>query len=292
MATQNHTNTRGTTPPDPSSTPPLTPPPIPTPSPVLPIAENLSCYQSNSGGPLGLPGEQIRYVDLSTGTSLRNVAPFLKGAWLKKHSKVSNPATNTTTVLHNHNNPLRTPAAAPAPPRTDPPDSKLQGNQAPQEHLSKIEKIKLKLKLSDEVKMKRSGDVAKSTVTPSGRQPIHTKKLEDNQEDSLPEEMTQGVQKIQTEKLNVKTVRFDTVVDNIVEFRSIRKSKKATLQEDVQIGRQPVVQDNHCSSRSINTAVQAMCMKNPQENSIPKKLNEDRSALQSSSALLLPSQMN
>ena len=229
-------------------------------------------------------------MDLSTGTSLRNVAPFLKGAWLKKHSKVSNPATNTTTILHNHNNPLRTPA--PAPPRTDPPDSKLQGNQAPQKHLSKIEKIKLKLKLSDEVKMKRSGDVAKSTVTPSRRQPTHTRKLEDNQEDSLPEEMTQGVQKKQKEKLNVKTVRFDKVDDNVVEFRSNRIWKTATLHEDVQPGRQPVVQDNHCSIRNTNTAVQAMCMKNPQENSIPKKLIEDRSALQSSSALLLPTQMN
>ena len=76
VATQIHTNTRGTTPPDPSTTTPPTPPQIPTPYQVLPIAENLSCYQSNSGGPLGLPGDQIRYVDTPTGTSLCNVAPF------------------------------------------------------------------------------------------------------------------------------------------------------------------------------------------------------------------------
>ena len=50
VATQNHTNPRGTTPPQPSTPPPPTPPQFPTSSPILPIAENLSCYQSNSVG--------------------------------------------------------------------------------------------------------------------------------------------------------------------------------------------------------------------------------------------------
>ena len=289
VATQNHTNPRGTTPPDPSTTPPPTPPHIPTPSPVLPIAENLSCYQSNSGRPLGLPGEQIRYVDSSTGTSLRNVAPLFKGARLKKHSKVSNPATNTSTNLHNPHNPLRTPA--PAQPKTDPPESyKLQGNLAPQKHLSKIEEIKLKLKLSEEVKMTESGDVAKSTITPTRRQPKDTKNLEDNKEDSLPIQGVQKMQKMQKEKLNVRTVSFERVVDNNVEFRnrSTRKLKTATLQEDDLKGRQPVAQDSHCSSKITNTAVQARYRKNPQEMLIPQILNDDKSALLSSSALLLP----
>ena len=64
----------------------------PTPTPVLPKAENLPCYQSNTGGPYGLPGEKIRYVgiNLPAGTSLRDVDHW---SWLKKHPKVS-PHTN------------------------------------------------------------------------------------------------------------------------------------------------------------------------------------------------------
>ena len=64
----------------------------PTPTPVLPKAENLPCYQSNTVGPYGLPGEKLRYVGINipTGTSLRNVDHW---SWLKKHPKVS-PHTN------------------------------------------------------------------------------------------------------------------------------------------------------------------------------------------------------
>ena len=130
------------------------------------------------------------------------------------------------------------------------------------------------------------GDEAKSTITPTRRQPKDTKYLEDNKEDNLP---IQGVQKMQKEKkkLNVRTVSFTRVVDNNVEF-STRKLKTATLHEDDLKGRQPVAQDSHCSRKITNTAVQAKYRKNPQEMLIPQIPNDDKSALLRSSALLLP----
>ena len=94
--------------------------------------------------------------------------------------------------------------------------------------------------------------------------------------------------KKQKEKLNVKTVRFDRVVDNVVEFRISRKLKTATLQEDEIKGRQPVAQNSHCSRKITSTAVQAKYEKNPQEIEIPKTLNDDMSALLPSSALFSP----
>ena len=88
----------------------------------------------------------------------------------------------------------------------------------------------------------------------------------------------------------MKTVIFDRIVDKKVEFRNVVRLKTTTLQEDVPGRRQPVVQDSHSSSKSHNTAVQARYKKKPQEIAIPQIVNEDRSALLPSSALLLPTQ--
>ena len=234
-------------------------------------------------------------MDSFTGTSLRNVAPLFRGAWLKKQAKVSNPATNTSPNLHTTHNSPRT--QSPAQPKLEllllekeaPVSDKLQGNLAPQKQQRKIEKIKMKLKLSQENQTKESKDVAKSTITLARRQPTLFKKMEDNQEDS------QGVQKLQKQKLELKTV-LKTVevcrpVDKNFVFKHVTKLKTTTLQLDIQDRRQPVVQDNHCSYMSHNTAVQARYEKKPQEIATnPKLVNEDRSALLPSSALLLPTQ--
>ena len=88
----------------------------------------------------------------------------------------------------------------------------------------------------------------------------------------------------------MKTVRFDRLVDKKVEFRSVIELNTTTLQEDDPGRRQPVVQDSHCSSKNHNTAVQAR-YKKPQEIATSQIVNEERSALLLSSALLLPTQM-
>ena len=119
--------------------------------------------------------------------------------------------------------------------------------------MSKIERIKLKLKLSEEVQVTESGDVAKSTIVPTRRKPTHHEMSEDNQEDSLPEEMAQGVQKVQQKKIFMKTVTFERIVDKKVKFENVDKLKTNTLQEDVPQRRKPVLQDNHMSSKNHNT---------------------------------------
>ena len=154
----------------------------------------------------------------------------------------------------------------------------------------------MKPSLSDEVKRKESGDVAKSTMTPTRRQPTRrqpneAKTLEDKKKNNL---QVQGVQKIQQEKkkLNVVTVsNFTRVVDSKVKFSS-RRMNTATLQEDDTNGRQPVAQDNHCSRKNTSTEVQAVYENNPQEIAIPKTLIDDMSALLPSSALFFAPQKN
>ena len=135
----------------------------------------------------------------------------------------------------------------------------------------------MKLKLSEEVQVTESGDVAKSTIAPTRRKPTHQEKSEDKQEDSLPEEMAQGVQKVQQKKIFMKTVVFERIVDK-VKFENVDKLTTTTLQEVVPQRRHQVVQDNHMSIKNHNTAVQAR-YKKPQEIATSQNVKEDRSAL-------------
>ena len=63
---------------------------------------------------------------------------------------------------------------------TDMEGDKLQENLAPLKQQSKIETIKLKLKLSEELPVTESGAVAKSTPALARRQPTHQERPEDN----------------------------------------------------------------------------------------------------------------
>ena len=206
----------------------------PTPTPVLPKAENLTCYQSNTGGPYGLPGEKIRYVgiNLPTGTSLRNVDQW---SWLKEHPKVSTP-----TAKHQPKQNLLPGKVTPPGTVTTNKTSKLLGKDDPQVGMSNVEKLKLKLK------MKMSDTNAKPSLPPPRRQ--HAAPMEDNIPIRKPTEI-----KFENEKISDENeVDFVNMFDNRV-LEKLRNKKTLQLNEK---GRQPAVQTNQEDIMTPTSAVQ------------------------------------